>query len=131
MRLGDLDALKKQIKNDYCKNHCPLPDAEYYCPSNCSVRYFIKIIDSAPPVVNEYTKGFADGERSGRHFPLTDEEKAILVSQWQPQGEWDKWIIAEIQCPNCFEYFETDCYSTGELNKCPNCGASMKGSVEE
>ena len=47
----------------------------------------------------------------------------------RPQGEWGKWIIAEIQCPNCFKYFETDYYSTGELNKCPNCGAEMKGGV--
>ena len=40
-----------------------------------------------------------------------------------PQG---KWVISEIQCPNCFEYFETDCYSAEELKKCPNCGADMR-----
>lgn len=34
-----------------------------------------------------------------------------------------KWIIAEVQCPNCFKYFELDYCPTGELNKCPNCGA--------
>ena len=42
------------------------------------------------------------------------------------QGEWGKWVISEIQCPNCFEYFQTDCYSTEELKKCPNCGADMR-----
>lgn len=48
-----------------------------------------------------------------------------------PQVNWGKWIIAEIQCPNCFEYFETDCYSTEELNKCPHCGADMRGDKNE
>lgn len=48
----------------------------------------------------------------------------------EPQNEWGKWVISEIRCPNCLEYFDTDCYSTGELNKCPNCGAEMKGGAE-
>lgn len=43
----------------------------------------------------------------------------------RPQGEWGKWVISEIRCPNCLEYFQTDCYSMGELDKCPNCGAKM------
>lgn len=55
-------------------------------------------------------------------------ELAIKVLEERPQGDWGKWIIAEIQCPNCFEYFDTDCYSKGELNKCPNCGADMGGT---
>ena len=46
------------------------------------------------------------------------------------QDEWGKWVISEIRCPNCLEYFQTDCYSTEELKKCPNCGAKMKGGVE-
>jgi hypothetical protein len=54
---------------------------------------------------------------------------AFKALEERPQGEWGKWIVAEIQCPNCFEYFETDCYSTGELNKCPNCGADLKGGA--
>lgn len=53
---------------------------------------------------------------------------AIKALEERPQGEWGKWIVTEIQCPNCFEYFEVDCYSTGELNKCPNCGADMRNS---
>ena len=56
---------------------------------------------------------------------------AIKALEERTQGEWGKWIVAEIQCPNCFEYFETDCYSMGELNKCPNCGADLKGGAEE
>lgn len=44
----------------------------------------------------------------------------------RPQGERGKWIISEIRCPNCLEYFQTECYSTEELKKCPNCGADMR-----
>lgn len=65
-----------------------------------------------------YNEGFKDGVEQG-----------IKLSE-RPQGKWGKWIVAEIQCPNCFEYIETDCYSTGELTKCPNCGADMKGGAE-
>ena len=52
------------------------------------------------------------------------------IDDLRPQGKWGKWIITEIQCPTCFGYFETDCYSTEELKKCPNCGADMKGGAE-
>ena len=45
-------------------------------------------------------------------------------------NNWGNWVISEIRCPNCLEYFDTDCYSTGELNKCPNCGSKMKGGEE-
>lgn len=48
----------------------------------------------------------------------------------EPQNEWGKWGISEVRCPNCLEYFNTDCYSKGELNKCPSCGAKMKGGAE-
>lgn len=41
-------------------------------------------------------------------------------------GEWGKWVITEIRCPNCLEYFQTDCYSKEELKGCPICGAIMK-----
>lgn len=40
--------------------------------------------------------------------------------------DWGKWVISEIQCPNCLEYFQTDCYSTEELKKCPTCSADMR-----
>ena len=54
----------------------------------------------------------------------------LVIKDERPQGKWGKWVISEIQCPNCFEYFQTDCYSTEELKKCPNCGADMKGGAE-
>lgn len=51
-------------------------------------------------------------------------ELAIKALEARSKG---KWIISEIRCPNCLEYFQTDCYSTEELKKCPNCGADMRG----
>jgi len=55
----------------------------------------------------------------------------IMVTESETQGEWGKWIISEIRCPYCLEYYDPDCYSKEELNKCPNCGASMmKGGAE-
>lgn len=50
----------------------------------------------------------------------------IATKLQQTQGEWGKWIIAEIQCPTCLRYFETDYYTKEELKKCPNCGAGMR-----
>lgn len=45
-------------------------------------------------------------------------------------GKWGKWVISEIRCPNCLEYFQTDCYSMEELKKCPVCGEDMIGGKE-
>lgn len=93
-------------------------------------------IDNAPTVVNYYTKGFADGERSGRNFPLADEEKAMLVRQWRPHGEWIKYIRC-IECSVCKDKFfaddeEENCQDYEpctdlSFNFCPNCGADMRG----
>lgn len=86
--------------------------------------YRIKVvIDNAPTVESEdnaiqYTKGYQDGFLEGKKLAE------------RPQGEGGKWIIAEVQCPNCFKYFEVDYYSAEELNKCPNCGADMRGKEE-
>lgn len=92
-------------------------------------------IANAPTVVNEYTKGFADGERSGRHFPLTDEEKAILVRQWRTKGEWinHRTIMhdGEYYCSNCDEVAEWLDGGSQFLSKfCPNCGAKMSKQDE-
>lgn len=64
-----------------------------------------------------------DGYEAGYSAGLKDTER--------PQDRWGKWSVSEIQCPNCLEYFQTDCYSKEELNKCPICGAEMrKGGAE-
>ena len=105
-------------------------------------------IDNASPVVNEYTKGFSDGERSGRNFPLTDEEKAIIVSQWRPHGEWirGREICREMigNYTEHIEYKDFTCSVCGIVldrllyhcdgspfyKFCPNCGADMRGGRE-
>lgn len=40
---------------------------------------------------------------------------------------WGKWVIIEIQCPNCLEFFLTDCYSEEELRDCPFCHTKLRG----
>ena len=73
-------------------------------------------IDGAPTVdtteqeENAYNEGYAHGLETKR-----------------PPDKWGKWVISEIQCPICFEYFQTDCYSMEELKKCPSCGADLRG----
>lgn len=123
MRIGDFDELKKRL-HEYCIDNDP----------ECQKYYdFLGIddcINNVPTVVNEYTKGFADGERSGRNFPLTDEEKAILVRQWRPQG---KWILVDDT-----EKFIAKCSVCGRIEDSRmvkdypfcHCGADMKGGAE-
>lgn len=116
-------ALKEQIKNDYCKNYCLLPYAENYCPSNCSARYFIKIIDNAPTVnikdqiAGAYNEGYMCGNKEA--------EKA------RPQGEW---IIVDDT-----EKFIAKCSVCGRIEDSRmvkdypfcHCGADMrKGGAE-
>lgn len=51
----------------------------------------------------------------------------LVIKEEKPQDKWGKWVITEIRCPICLEYFQTDCYSTEDLNECPNCGADIRG----
>lgn len=44
----------------------------------------------------------------------------------RPNGKWGKWVISEVRCPECLEYFDTDCFSKEEMKRCPNCNSSMK-----
>lgn len=87
-------------------------------------------INNAQTVVNEYTKGFADGERSGRHFPLTDEEKAILIRQWRTKGEWIRTGSlgngnAHYECSEC--HYGDEHAESQEVPYCWHCGADMRG----
>ena len=59
-----------------------------------------------------------------------DENIVALIDNAPIVSNWGKWVISEIRCPNCLEYFQTDCYSMGELNKCPNCEAKMINEEE-
>lgn len=82
---------------------------------------FLRKIDETPTVSeitkeklsNAYDQGYEDGKNN-------------WLQEERPQGDWGKWNVYEIRCPECLEYFNTDCYSKEELNKCPNCGADMR-----
>ena len=43
-----------------------------------------------------------------------------------PQQKVGRWVISEVRCPDCLEYFDADNYSFEKLNICPNCGAKME-----
>lgn len=123
MRLGDLDALRDDAFEVYQGNGVEL-ETLMVVP--------LSIIDNAPTVPNEYTKGFADGERSGRNFPLTDEEKAILIKQWGTKGEWiikpkENSQSAILICNKCNHFIPI----TIDKNFCPNCGARMEKGDKE
>ena len=87
----------------------------------------LKAIDNAPAVEGRLMTEKELDERDSDAF-----ETGYIkgVCEQRPQGEWGKWVISEIHCPECLEYFVPDCYSAEELNKCPNCGAKMKGGEE-
>lgn len=78
-------------------------------------------IDSDIFVATEYRKKIHEALSLG-----------IKALEERPQGKWGKWVISEIRCPNCLEYFDPDYYySKEELNKCPNCGAQMIKEVQK
>lgn len=89
------------------------------------------IIDNAP-TVEPKTKLVANVTFDKEQMEeLVEKAKADILEQIKrPHGKWGKWRISEVQCPNCFKFFETYCYSAEELNKCPNCGSEMKGGAE-
>lgn len=100
------------MKHTECKN-CELSngDCGYHFKMDGKTNYDIASLSACDKYGNcEFFKSKAKpiGERS--------------------RGEWGKWVISEIRCPNCLEYFQTDCYSTEELKKCPNCGTDMRGA---
>lgn len=52
--------------------------------------------------------------------PIVNSDEVTLNSIW------GKWVISEVRCPECLEYFDPECFSKEEMNKCPNCGAIMR-----
>lgn len=50
------------------------------------------------------------------------EKMPIEVEGWKV----GRWIVSEVRCPDCLEYFDTDVYNEGELDECPNCGAVIR-----
>lgn len=86
-------------------------------------------LNDVPPGEPTFTVKFDEEQLQ----EIVDKVKAeVLASSEKPQSKWGKWVITEIRCPICLEYFQPDCYSMEELNECPSCGADMqKGGEKE
>lgn len=85
------------------------------------------IIDNAPPAD---IKPFASFTFDKDELDRIVEERVIEPiknGELVVKNKWGKWIISEVRCPHCLKYFDTDCYSTEEMDKCPCCGADMRG----
>lgn len=67
--------------------------------------------------------GFNDYDDYNRALRIIDNAPPIELTYEEILGEW---IIAEIRCPLCLEYFDPECYSKKELVHCPICGARLK-----
>ena len=102
MRLIDVDELLKKLQE--------VKDED---PINLLVarEKVLEIILNAPPLIK---------------CGITSEGLPLLDLTPRPQDKWGKWVISEIQCPICLEFFQTDCYSMEELKKCPSCGAVLR-----
>lgn len=90
----------------------------------------LSAIDNAPTVEPEITEKQAILFLINNGW-LVNHDKELRERWERPQGKWGKWIISEVQCPHCFEYFDPDCYAKGELDKCPCCGTYLMGGAEQ
>lgn len=115
MRLIDADVLLNTF-NDYCATECAICKFYKEEKSGGHLDFRCGLIEDAPTIEPFEKVGAICNENCG---------------MTRPQGERGKWIISEIRCPNCLEYFQTECYSTEELKKCPNCGADMREDSEK
>lgn len=95
------------------------------------LKYSLKLIDAAPTVEPDITNEDLDACMT-ESYHLGYELAEVNFKKPQVDcGEWGKWIITEIRCPSCLEYFQPYRYSTEELKKCPNCGEEMRKGVTE
>lgn len=129
------EALKKAFYDEcilncyYCKHFKQGDNSHSKCelidnaPTVAGPKYILKVKN----LTAEDKKRFREewNKSAGGLLAIPDNYEIIPIER--PLGEWGEWVISEIRCPNCLEYFQTDCYSTEELNKCPNCGAQMRG----
>ena len=62
----------------------------------------------------------------GRKNDVVFEEIPKPEERHKQGRSYGKWIISVVRCPYCLEYFDTDAYGEGELDKCPCCGKDME-----
>lgn len=124
------EALKREIKTECNPYGKPTIDFE-------SGKKVLKIIDNAPTVDLEprlvpMAKVTFDEDKLKDivQTEVVDKIKSgelVLEVEERSTDKWGKWVISEIQCPNCSEFFQTDCYSKEELNNCPICHTKLRG----
>lgn len=128
VRTIDANALKKHI-TETCEIEEKI-DKKWAM----GLKYSIKLIDNAPTVysslnLDNITK--EDIEKFKTIWQRANSKGLLIINENKLRNKWGKWVISEIQCPNCLEYFQTDCYSMEELNKCPSCGEDLRGGAEQ
>lgn len=57
------------------------------------------------------------------------DELCGIATEEDQQTKWGRWVVSEVQCPECLEWFNTDCYSKEEMKTCPSCGAHLIGGT--
>ncbi len=117
----------KCAKNNHCKRTCDISHA----------KNFRRAANGIYPIIYEEVDEHCIASFAFDREQLEEivEEKVIkpikngelvVKTEGRPQDKWGKWVISEIRCPICLEYFQPDCYSTEELKECPSCGAEMR-----
>ncbi len=91
----------------------------------------MKLIIEIPEKTNAHIRSDFGHFVTAGVMALREEDKDILcyaIYHGKPYEEphYGKWIIAEVRCPYCLEYFDTDAYDEGNLGKCPCCGKDME-----
>lgn len=119
MRLGDLDALKKEMES-----------SKYIIPNdlnrllNSEINRCIEAIDNAPTVDTFTFQDMNKAIEVGREFGKLEGKTE------RPQGEWGDVFHHQgynyHKCSNCCFGIKLDDYD----NFCPNCGARMRGKEE-
>lgn len=115
MRIGDLDALKEELKQYFSDGVLDSVSAKL------AFNMILRKIDEAPTVAEDYSTGYQDGLEDG-------------LNDIRPQGAWIAGENGNIKCNQCGAEIR---YSYLIGNKpdfpkfCCDCGADMrKGGVE-
>ncbi len=77
-----------------------------------------KLIIEIPDHVYEHAKNMSEDSN--------DEYTAMRAIADGERPHYGKWIVSEVRCPYCLEYFDTDAYNEGDLEICPCCGQDME-----
>lgn len=118
-----------------CKENCK---KDHHCKRTSDISHaknFRRVPNGVAPLIYEEVDEHCIANITFDRDQLQEivEEKVIKPiknGELVVNGKWGKWIISEIQCPTCLEYFQTDCYSMEELKRCPVCGADLIGGEQ-